>query len=115
MVGFIRESIREITEEKRERYECTVIQILLNKLNTKDSLVFTFTPAIVVVIVVVVVLPLLPPVFELGSRSLLLSGWDGACEIFKGNVTQEPLPTMPVVSSVPSSPECLCSQAFFNL
>lgn len=49
------------------------------------------------------------------SRSLLFNGCDGACEIFRGNVTQEPLPTMPVVSSVPSSPECLCNHAFFSL
>lgn len=49
------------------------------------------------------------------SRSLLFKGCEGAWEMFRGNVTQEPLPTMPVVSSVPSSPECLCSHAFFSL
>lgn len=53
--------------------------------------------------------------FEEESRSLLLSGWEVAWEMLSGKVTQDPLPTTPVVSSVPSSPECLCNQAFFSL
>lgn len=61
------------------------------------------------------VVVVLPETFEV-SRSLLFNtDCDGAWEIFIGKVTQDPLPTTPVVSSVPSSPECLCSQAFFNL
>lgn len=60
------------------------------------------------------VVVVLPETFEV-SRSLLFNGCEGAWEIFMGKVTHDPLPTTPVVSSVPSSPECLCSQAFFNL
>ena len=70
---------------------------------------------VVVVVVVVVVVMLLVTFEDDESRSLLLSGCEGAWEMLRGKVTQEPLPTTPMVSSMPSSPECLCSQAFFNL
>ena len=60
------------------------------------------------------VVVVLPETYEV-SRSLLFNDCDGAWEIFIGKVTQDPLPTTPVVSSVPSSPECLCSHAFFSL
>lgn len=98
-----------------------------------DSLLVDFRPPFVVTLLLLMLFTAIVPILcieftALGrhvvlvlllldedSRSLLLSGCEVAWEIFRGNVTQDPLPTTPVVSSVPSSPECLCSQAFFSL